>query len=188
MLFYSNYTDEELFCRVQSDDEHAFAVLYNRYWNRLLSRAVLQLTSTQDAEDVLHDVFVSLWNRRGKIVLRYSFHTYIASILKYEIINRLAERKKKKSDTIEKELQKELSDDSVFEQLRFQELQQRLEHTVQQLPEKCQLVFRLSRDEGLKVGEIAHALQISPKTVQNHINHALHVLRSALNNFLFFIF
>lgn len=188
MPFNSNHTDEELFRRVQSDDENAFAELYNRYWNRLLSRAIIQLTSTQDAEDVLHDVFVSLWNRRDKIVLRYSFHTYIASILKYEIINRLAERKKKNAAAIEERLQEELPDDSVFEQLKFQELQQRLERSVQQLPEKCQLVFRLSRDEGLKVNEIAHALHISPKTVQNHINHALHVLRSALNNFLFFFF
>lgn len=188
MLSDPGHTDEELFRLVQSGNENAFAALYNRYWDRLLARAVLQLVSTQDAEDVLHDVFVGLWNRKDKIVLRYSFHTYIASILKYEVINRLAERKKKNAAAIGEGLQEAMPDNSLFEQLKFQELQQRLERTVQQLPEKCQLVFRLSRDEGLKVGEIAHALQISPKTVQNHINHALHVLRSALNNFLFLIF
>lgn len=186
MAFYSNHTDEELFCFVHSDDERAFAELYKRYWDRLFSRAVMQLTSVEDAEDVLHDVFVSLWNRRARIVLQYSFHTYIAAILKYEIINKLAERRKKKSTVIEDEQQQEISDNSVAQQLEFRDLQQRLESSVQQLPEKCRLVFRLSRENGLKVNEIAHTLQISPKTVQNHINHALHVLRSVLSSLLFF--
>lgn len=188
MISYSNHTDEDLFRSVQSDNEKAFAELYSRYWDRLFPRAVARLSSSQDAEDVLHDVFVSIWKRRKDIVLRYSFHTYIASILKYEILNRLAERKKKSINDIGEYLQEQLPDDSLFDQLSFNELQEKLEESIQQLPEKCRMVFRLSRDEGLKNKEIAYTLQISSKTVQNHINHALHTLRSALNKLYIFIF
>ncbi|AYD47329.1 RNA polymerase sigma factor [Arachidicoccus soli] len=184
MSLFINYTDEALVERMQADDEGAFTELYNRYWKRLISRAMTQLKYAQDAEDVLHDVFVSIWNRRKRIVLKYSFGTYIAAILKYEIINKLAERKKKNTDTIDDCLQPFFLDDSTRQQLEYHELQERLEASVQQLPEKCRLVFRLSREQGLKTKEIAEVLNISPKTVQNHINHALGTLRSALNNFI----
>lgn len=184
---YTTYTDEALFCRVQADDDKAFAELYDRYWEKLIARAVAQLCSVHDAEDTLHDVFVSLWNRRKKIVLQHSFHTYIAAMLKYEIIGRLAERKKKSAGALGEE-QVQLADDSTSAHLDFRELQQRLELSVQRLPEKCQLVFRLSREQGLKGNEIARMLHISPKTVENHINHALRAIRSSIDSLLSFLF
>ncbi|MGF7232808.1 RNA polymerase sigma-70 factor [Arachidicoccus sp.] len=187
MSLFNNYTDEALFERVQADDQGAFTELYNRYWKRLISRAMTQLKYPQDAEDVLHDVFVSIWNRRKRIILKYSFHTYIAAILKYEIIDKLADRKKKYTDSIGEGSQSIFLDDSTRQQLEYHELQERLEASIQQLPEKCRLVFRLSREQGLKSKEIAEVLNISPKTVQNHINHALGTLRSALNNFISFL-
>lgn len=184
MHFSGKHTDEQIFALVKKGDETAFNELYHRYWDKLLVRAVTQLSSEQDAEEVLHDVFVSLWNRRDKIELKYKFHTYIAAMLKYEVIRRLAIRKKRAFDPLYDQEDKQVLDDSTRQLLDFQDLQRRLEASVQRLPTKCQLVFRLSREQALNDKEIASTLNIAPKTVQNHLNHALRALRSSLSTLL----
>jgi RNA polymerase sigma-70 factor (ECF subfamily) len=190
MSLYSTHTDEELLLQLQSGNEAAFTALYDRYWERLLARAVLRLQSTEDAKEVVQDVFIRLWNRRERLTIRNSFHTYIAAALKYEIIRKLNERERVRLESTELTDDGatilKVADDTTQNELDFQDLQQRLQASVKRLPEKCRLVFRLSREKGLSEKEIAETLQISPKTVQGHITHAIKDLRSALNSFLLF--
>jgi len=195
MPLFSSHTDEELLRLMQNGEEAAFTELYNRYWQKLLARAMMQLKSTEDAEELLHDVFARLWKRRSSIQLQYSFHTYIAAILKYEILHILTDRKKKrlKGETTSWDMSLPdytdllIPDYSTEQRLDFLDLQRRLEASVSQLPEKCQLIFRLSREKGLSEKEIAEDLQVSPKTVQNHIHRALQTLRNSLRQpFKFF--
>lgn len=189
MSLYSTHTDEELLLLLQSGNEAAFTALYDRYWERLLARAVLRLQSTEDAKEVVQDVFIRLWNRRENLTIRKSFYTYIAAALKYEIIRKLNERKRMRLESAELTDDAtilKVADDTTRHELDFQDLQQRLEASVKRLPEKCRMVFRLSREKGLSEKEIAEALQISPKTVQGHITHAIKDLRSALNSFFLF--
>jgi len=184
MHSYKAHTDEQLLSLLQDSDEGAFTELYHRYWDKLLARGITQLKSVEDAEELLHDIFVRLWKRRDTIRIRHSFHTYIAAILKYEVLKKLADRKKVKLQDLSESQDSSLVDYSTQQRLDFLELQERLEASVKQLPEKCRLVFRLSREEGLSGKEIARELQITPKTVENHINRALRALRSSLNLFL----
>jgi DNA-directed RNA polymerase specialized sigma24 family protein len=65
MALFSSHTDEELLQRMQEGEEAAFTELYNRYWQKLLARAMMQLRSAEDAEELLHDVFTRLWRRRA---------------------------------------------------------------------------------------------------------------------------
>ncbi len=186
MSSYFTYSDVQLVELLKTGDDGAFTALYDRYWEKLLARAILRLKSTEDAKEVVQDVFIRLWNRREILTIQNSFYTYIAAALKYEIIRRLAERKKRHSDVtglIEDAGVLKVQDHATQHQLDFHDLQQRLEASIQQLPEKCRLVFRLSREKGLSEKEIAEALQISPKTVQGHITHAINSLRSSLNSF-----
>jgi RNA polymerase sigma-70 factor (family 1) len=194
MALYSKHTDEQLLQFMKGGEESAFTELYNRYWERLLVRAILQLGSREEAEELLHDVFVGLWKRRETIELRHGFHTYIAAVLKYEIFGRLADRRNKRAKHAAAERHAQLGqhgsllDHSTEERLDFLDLQERLEATVRQLPDKCQLVFRLSREKGLPEKEIAEKLGVSRKTVQNHIHRALQTLKSILKNPHLFLF
>jgi RNA polymerase sigma-70 factor (ECF subfamily) len=170
---------------LKSSDEAAFTELYNRYWEKLLAKAVLRLQSSQDAQELVQDIFIRLWKRKEVIDIKNSFHTYISAVLKYEIIHRITERRKERLKFPEDPNNAEkinVQDSSTLHQLNFQDLQQRLEASVQRLPEKCQLVFRLSREAGLSEREIAETLQISPKTVQGHITRAIKTLKSSLNS------
>jgi RNA polymerase sigma-70 factor (family 1) len=179
-----HYTDEELIQRMSRDDERAFRLLYERYWDKLLVHAYLKLGSNGEAEEIVQDAFVGLWRRRGSLQLKNSFYTYISSVVKYEILRRLASRKAKtdfEKDAIH--LYRE-EDDSTIQWLNYEDLREQIESTIRSLPEKCRIVFRLSREEGLTERQIAHTLHISPKTVEAHKSKALRVLRTSLAQFL----
>lgn len=186
MSDYQSHTDQQLLSLLQNSDEQAFTELYNRYWDKLLVRGLTQLNSLEDMEELLHDIFVKLWNRRETLNIQYSFHTYIAAMLKYEILRLLAEKRKKPLiESTETQIDQSV-DDFTGKLLDFKDLQQQLEASVQRLPDKCQLVFRMSREQGLSQKQIAHELNITPKTVENHINKALRLIRSTIQNIRIF--
>ncbi|HEY4061039.1 MAG TPA: RNA polymerase sigma-70 factor [Puia sp.] len=178
------YTDEELIQRISRDDEQAFRLLYERYWDKMLAHAYWKLGSGGEAEEIVQDAFVGLWRRRASLQLKHSFYTYISAVVKYEILRRLASRKAKTE--FEKKavhLYRE-EDNSTLQWLNYEDLREQIELTIQSLPEKCRLVFRLSRQEGLTERQIAETLQISPKTVEAHKARALRTLRTTLAQFL----
>ncbi len=192
VALYSGHTDERLLSLLQSGDEAAFAELYDRYWEKMLIRANMQLQSPEDAEEIVQDIFVRLW-RREPVVLKYSFHTYIASVLKYECYRLLAEKKARKLITLYGELPEKM-DHSTEQWLEYEYLRAELERSVRELPEKCRIIFRLSREHGLTELQIAENLHLSPKTVQTQMYRALKKLKTRLHQFiwinisLFFIF
>lgn len=185
---YSAYNDQQLLKLVQQDDEHAFSHLYDRYWDKLLTQAFIKLRSHEEAEETVQEIFLQLWRRRHAIELKYTFHTYIAAVLKYEILSRLAGRKKEARAKINLAVVSPVSDNSTIEKSNFDLLREKIEKTVQLLPEKCRLVFRLSREAGLSEKQIAETLNIAPKTVEAHMSKALKSLRVSLRQFLYSFF
>lgn len=181
-------TDEELIQRISCDDEAAFRFLYERYWDRLLVHAFIKLGSDGEAEEIVQDVFIGLWRRRSSLQLKNSFNTYVSAIVKYEVLRRLASRKSK--NDFEKETARLYTDidNSTQQWLNYDDLREQIEATVQALPEKCRLVFRLSREEGLTENQIAEVLSISKKTVEAHKARALRALRHSLAHLLHFFF
>ncbi len=182
MATENKHSDEELLSLVRAGDERAFDILYKRYWKKLLLQALVRLGSTQSAEEVVQTVFINLWRRRRSTELKYSFRTYITAALKYEILRELAQRKER--------ARKEaghlyvVEDNSTAEWLSYEQLRNSIESEINLLPEKCRLVFRLSREQGLTEREIAQSLSISPKTVQAHMGKALKQLRSSLRQLI----
>ncbi len=183
---YSSYTDNELVTRLQTDsNKNAFEELYNRYWEKLLIQALVKLNSDVEAEEVVQDVFLNLWNRRQTLDIKYTFHTYIASCVKYEILNKLAHRRKETNLKVQSISNFTEETNTTEEHINYNALIKQIEETVNALPEKCQLVFRLSREEGLSQKQIAEQLNISPKTVETHFTKALKAIRSSIGSVLF---
>lgn len=186
---YASYDDVELIrCLKTNNNRVAFEELYNRYWKKLLVQALIKLRSEVEAEEVVQDVFIDLWERRENIEIRKTFHTYIASCVKYQILARLA--RQRKYAVFEQELRLAIAEEvSLTENwMDYETTRRQIEQTVLGLPEKCQLVFRLSREEDRSQKEIAEALGISVKTVEAHISKALKVIRSSVQQFLFSLF
>jgi RNA polymerase sigma-70 factor (family 1) len=181
-----NCTEEELLQRLLANERHAFAEIYNRYWQFLFGLAYNRLKDTQAAEDVVHDVFASLWTNRHKPEIR-SLKNYLAVAVKYRIL------KEVRKAALHRLYQQQANPsplyvatpDTTFDNKRIIEL---LQKEIETLPEKCRLIFRFSREQGMTVKEIADTMDIAPKTVENQLNKALKRLRTTIKNNSIFIF
>ncbi|TDE09603.1 RNA polymerase sigma-70 factor [Dyadobacter psychrotolerans] len=182
MALLENHTDEELIDLLRQDDQQAFETLYNRYWKRMLIKAYALLGSEIDAEEVVQNTFINIWQRRDRLQLKFSFHTYLASAVKYEVMALLAKKDRYKLVDIQEAYGINTQDNSTQEYLEFVDLSLHIETTIQALPEKCRLVYRMSREESLSEKQIAEILVISPKTVQAHMTKALKTLRISLGS------
>jgi RNA polymerase sigma-70 factor (family 1) len=179
----SDIEDKDLLVLLAQDDEGAFRTLYNRYWKRMLIKAYSKLSSHNDAEEVVQDAFVAIWRKRHTLNIRHSFHTYLSSVVRYAVLNKLAG---KKLDLVAID---QLSDGMPAENLadqglRLKELEAEVERVILDLPERCQLVFRLSRENGLSGKQISEELNISQKTTEAHLTKALKTLRTSLGNII----
>ncbi|MBO9573403.1 MAG: sigma-70 family RNA polymerase sigma factor, partial [Chitinophagaceae bacterium] len=175
MNSYNTYSDERLIELIREDNRLAFTEIFNRYWERLTTLAASKLPSPDDAQEVVQNLFIDLWKRRSALKLEYSFNTYITAALRYNILRHLATRARRLSKHQES-LRADM-DYSTEEWLSFEELKDRLNKHIAELPEKCRLVFELSRKEGFTEKQIAQHLQISTKTVEAHLSKARRSLR-----------
>src|ERR1044072_8608614 len=96
MRHYSTYMDQELVDLLKTGNEAAFTELYERYWKKLLVRAGQLLHSHEDAEEIVHDIFVRLWKKRETITILHSVHSYLAAMLQYDCYRLLAEQRRKR--------------------------------------------------------------------------------------------
>jgi len=183
MYSYKDKADADLFDMLRSDDEGAFTELYNRHWKKLFVAAASRTIRLEDAEEIVQDIFTALWRRRQTLNLTSELTHYLAVSVKYRIIVTL-DKYFNQERYIDSMLYKEQVDDSTQEGLAFNELTEELAKHVQQLPEKCRLVFQLSRDEGYSQKQIAETLQISEKTVEAHLGKAFKTLRAKLASFM----
>lgn len=186
MQALSTYHDNELLARLSAGDEDAFAQIYHRYWELLLGMAYNRLKNLQTAEDIVHDVFASIWHNRTKQEIK-SLKNYLATAVKYMIL-----KEARKAALLRMYQQKELGNptyitipDNVLDHKRLLAMVQK---DIASLPEKCRIIFRCSREEGMTVNQIAERMNISPKTVENQMNKALRHLKQTVKSMLYSFF
>jgi RNA polymerase sigma-70 factor (ECF subfamily) len=180
---YSEHTDEYLLQLLTSEGKDAFYEIYNRYWEKLFVVATYRVGNPHEAEEVVQDVMLNLWRRRHEIRIGYSLATYLAAAVKYEVIDRLAQRKRLQQFQTSAATTLSGIDRSTEDRLEFSALQDRLAKLVKALPQQCRLVFTLSREDGLSQREIAEHLKISENTVESHMKKALRRIRIGLGYF-----
>ncbi|MBX3252623.1 MAG: RNA polymerase sigma-70 factor [Chitinophagaceae bacterium] len=184
---YQNYTDLDLVALLNRGDERAFTEIYNRYWDKLFTTAVNRLGDIQEAREIVQDIFFKLWKRRTKVEIAQTLSIYLASAVKYEVLNLLAVKNRHRVYLQHiKHIQSDISE-ATLQQLSFSELRRELESVVNDLPEKCRLVYKLSREAGYTNNEIARTMHISEKTVEAHLSKALRRLRNSLGFFIHFL-
>lgn len=165
-------------------DKPAFEKLFRSFFPGLVLFAMKYLPDQDSAKEVVHNVFLNLWEKREKIDTSASLKSYLFTSVHNRCLNFIRDRKK--FDTDESSILKiestDFSDGS--DRLEEQELEQRIYDALEALPEKCREVFKLNRFEGMKYGEIAGHLGISVKTVEAQMSKALKILREKLSDYL----
>lgn len=182
MVLYPAYDETKLLDLLAQSDHDAFAEIYRRYWDRMMGMAVLRLKRTDQAEDIVQDVFTSLWKRREEITVD-SLEAWLATAVKFKVIN-LVNRRLKKEIYPGEVPEMPCPDHLVNERL----LEKMIATEINRLPEKCKIVFHYSRQLGYTNREIAEEFNISEKTVEMHITKARHKLSLSLRGLLHSVF
>lgn len=179
----ATWDDAALVQALAIDDEQAFAEIYERYWAPLHAQACRKLHCPHEAEEVVQDVFVALWHKRGTATIQ-QLDAYLFGALKYRIIDCVRAQLVRKNHAAAVPLRFATPDQGTEDAVAAADLSTALAASVDNLPEHAQQVFRLSRLEHRSVPEIAAQLQVSPKTVEYHLARSLKLLRSYLREFL----
>lgn len=173
------YNDEQLLMLLRADDETAMTVIYNTYAKGMLDAAFNVLRDRSLAEDILQEVFVSLWLKRKRLVINSSLRAYLYTSIRYQVFKAI--RRGKGSEGLFEQLEERIWGEPSPENLLYhKELQARVNKIVTTLPAKCQEIYILSREQHLSHREIAEKLQITTKAVEFQITIALKRIRQSL--------
>jgi len=176
-----NPSDLELLSLLKEGDRNAFTTLYNRYWDKLYAVAFNRLADEFEAEEAVQNIFLDLWKRKETITLTHTLSTYLSAAIKYHVFTRLAQIRREKLRAEQLKIGVVVGKETTAEWLSEKELKKQLEQGINALPEKCKIVFLLSREQNLTNKQIAEELNISEKTVEGHITKALNNLRGSLS-------
>lgn len=177
MRNYSTLTEEELLTRLQAGNEDAYTEIYNRYWKKLLAIGYYYTHNKQAAEDIVHEVMISLWMRKRDLKI-HSLQAYLATAVKFAVFKSIAQNKRRREKM--EGLHSSGHSPDVEEKLDTKFVQQYMHGAIEALPEKARLVFNLSRVDQLSITEIAGKMDLSPKAVEYHMTKALRALRETL--------
>ena len=169
-------------------DEHTLESLFRDHFNGLCQFASGYVKQDEVAREIVQDAFVSLWEKRTSIDLSKPVKSYLSTTVRNKCLNHLRNSKKFSSDLLALE---NLPEDAGYDQpdkLVESDIRDQIIRAIDELPEKCREIFRLSRDRHLKYRQIADHLQISVKTVETQMSKALQHMRIRLAEYLPIIF
>ncbi|MCX6320827.1 MAG: RNA polymerase sigma-70 factor [Bacteroidia bacterium] len=185
-------SNQQLINGIQKGDIAAFEELYRQYYIFLCLIAEHIVRNHSDAEEIVSDVFVRLWNIREKIDITTSIKGYLIKAVHNTSFNYLERFRliHKLTDTLSNSDYELLAWDSDYPlgQLYEKEIMNILDQGISTLPDGCREIFILSRNEGMKYSAIAGKLGISVNTVKTQMKIALARLRENLKDYLMILF
>lgn len=172
--------DERIIKRLHQNDESALTELYSKYWQYLYITSYNVLRNKELCEDIVQEVFLSVWNRRMKLQIKVSLKSYLYACTRYQVFAQLRKNKEILRTDLFTTMNQRIHYASTDAEIIYKELVQQVDSVVETLPNKCKKVYILSRNEHLSHLEISSRLHISTKTVENHITKALRILKKSL--------
>ena len=160
--------------------EDAFGELFRKYYSRLLHFVIKIVKSRHDAEEIVQEVFIKLWNIRHKVNTESSFKSFLFTITRNMAFDYL--KKTISHDELTEALwdRLELIKNNTEETIFFEDCKRITQKAIETLTPQKQLIFKLSRENGLTHEQISNHLGISKNTVKNHMIEALKSLKSYL--------
>ncbi len=181
----SDRADEKhLLTSVKESGLDAFGVLFERYQPVLFRIVLYQVRDVDEAHDIVQETFTRVWEHRSNLNVRLSFFAYLSRISTNLIRDK---HRHNKTHLLSKEqIPPPIlpPDADPLEATQYSMLSAQILGIIrEQFPDRCRMVFELSRFEGLNAREIASKLKISEKTVENQLTKGLRILRRGLRSF-----
>ena len=170
---------------VEHNDERAFSEFFDCYHTRLINLAMLFVPKYDQAEDIVSEVFLKLLSRKSDLLKLNNFNGYLFKMVKNKGLDFLKQRKKESGSVIIDDIKDYRTAENIGPDRKIinDELMIKLNQSIQALPPKRRLVFKMIKDEHLTYRETAEILNISERTVEVHLNLAIKDLRKVLSVF-----
>ncbi|MCY1719666.1 RNA polymerase sigma-70 factor [Prolixibacteraceae bacterium Z1-6] len=170
----------EIVKQLAKNDDSSLEELFNYYYPRLYNFSKSFLKIEEGIDDILQEVFVKIWQNRKKINNSATFNSYIFTITRNLLLNEL--RSRLNNQNIKEEVRKlSVAQEYLsFNLYEYQELKEKVDKLINEIPDRQKEIFVLSRNEGLTHKEIAEKLGITTKTVEYHMSAALRFIREEL--------
>ncbi len=175
------YKDVDLLYELKSSSTFAFRVLFDKYSRKIYAFSIGYLKCKEEAEEIVQEVFLKIWNARQEISTQKSFESYLFTIAKNAILNTIRKSNYHKA-FIEYAKLHPGKNILLDEELDFNELDRAYKKSIEKLPPKRKEIFQLSREKAMSNAEIADYLGISAKTVENQMTSALADIKKNLRS------
>jgi RNA polymerase sigma-70 factor (ECF subfamily) len=174
--------DTDFLHKVKLGDIEAFESVFKSYYAPLVGYGRTIVKDSDEAEDIVQQVFVSIWEKRTEMEV----HTSLRGLLYRSVYNACLNRIKHNKIRMSYARETQLTNSSSFNQedIRQKELQKKIDDAINSLPEQCGKIFKMSRFDEMKYQEIADKLGLSVKTVENQMGKALKIMRENLKDYL----
>ena len=177
----SGAADAALLARIRQGDHQAFAAVFRAHYP-LLAAVAARLSTPEQAEEIVQDVFLSLWERRGALDVDGSIRSYLLAAIRFasaSAVRRSMVAERHRAAGFEFHAPPPLADAALMDDERARVITA----AIDRLPERCRMVFVLVRVEGLSYADAAASLGIAEKTVDAQMGKALKRLRDDLRAF-----
>jgi RNA polymerase sigma-70 factor (ECF subfamily) len=183
-FFSMEFQDEQIALRLSKRDEAAFEQVFKTHYKNLHAYAFTILKDEDEAEETVQQVFFKLWERSEHLSFSGPIAAYLYRAVHNESLNFIKHQKVKAGHQLHVAYSMKNKSEQAQPKMIRKELENKFREALNELPEQCRTVFQLSRFEDMKYKEIADKLDISVKTVENHMGKALKLLRTKLVDFL----
>lgn len=162
---------------LKKGDKRAYQILFDKYYVRLVSYINTYTKNEDNSKDIVQESFIKLWNNRATIEADASVVSFLHKIAYNIFIDRYRKQKRNQS------LLDALSYEAINESIEYEEESTKVQKiemvkkSVEELPPRCQEIFKMSKYEGLKYVEIAETLNLSIKTVEAQMGKAFSYIR-----------
>lgn len=180
-------SDRKLIEALKAGDSVAYTELFDRYSGVLYRHAYRLLGDHDEAQDIVQDVFLNLWQKREQLDVTNSLSSYIYQSVRNRVLNLFTHQKVIDRYSASLKAFWEEGEYSTDQQIREKELAAVIQQEINALPPKMRHIYLLSRRDDINYRQIAEQEGISEKTVRNQVYNALQVLRSKISSF-FIIF
>ena len=174
--------EEHLISQVKSGNAIAFNTLFELFAPKLFGFALKYLKSEEEAEELVQEVFVKVWERRKSLRSGHSFKSYLFTIALNQIRKYFRKRAASLKYLAQIEGQRLSVENKTEEAIDYHAILRRIDEIISDFPERKKTIFLKSRIDGKTSKEIAEELNISPGTVDNQISDSLKILRKVLND------
>jgi RNA polymerase sigma-70 factor (ECF subfamily) len=176
-----NISTTGVMLKISSGDMKAFERVFREYYSPLTLYAQTFLQDKDAAEEVVQELFYQLWSNRKQIEIKTSLKSYLYQAVRNRSLKVIRHNsvKQKHADLVMGHTSELVHENEI----EARELQQIITSILAKLPEKCSLIFRMNRFEGLRYREIAEELSVSVKTVEANMSRALSLLRNEIYNY-----